>query len=124
MTHRILTLSTISLLLFGCGGGAASTGSTTTSTSSAPEAAALRGTLPSEGSPGRWAEDPPRTPDSDAGHVRFIFTTHADGSITIDGSWSYGDAAPDHDDWDLALQPGEQDAALDASFSDPSHFCP
>ena len=49
---------------------------------------------------------------------------HSDVNTTIDGSWSYGDAAPDHDDWDLALQPGEQDAALDSSFSDPSHFCP
>ena len=152
MTHRILTLSTISLLLFGCGGGAASTGGTTTSTPSgsaymglyrgdwgtmllrqvgdevwgsyAHEGGALRGTLSNDVFTGRWCEDPSRTDASDAGHVRFIFTTHADGSITIDGSWSYGDAAPDHDDWDLALQPGEQDAALDASFSDPSHFCP
>ena len=154
MTHRIQTLSVLSLLLFGCGGGAATTtsGSTTAREpagaaymglyrgdwgtmvlrqvgeevwgSYAHEGGAVRGTLSGDVFTGRWCEDPSRTDDSDSGYVRFIFTVQPDGTTSIDGSWSYGDAAPDHDDWDLTLQPGEQDAALDASFSDPSHFCP
>lgn len=157
MTHRNLTLATLSLLLFGCGGGATTTGGTTTggTTTSAPTGAAymglysgdwgtmvlrqvgdevwgaydhdggaVRGTLAGDVFTGRWCEDPTRTDDSDAGQVRFIFGVQPDGTTSIDGSWSYGDVAPDHDDWDLTLQPGAQNAALEASFSDPSHFCP
>ena len=90
----------------------------------AHEGGAVRGTIVGDVFTGRWCEDPSRTGDSDSGHVRFIFTAQPDGTTTIDGSWSYGDAAPDHDDWDLTLQPGEQDASLEAAFSDPAHFCP
>ncbi len=90
----------------------------------AHEGGAVRGTLAGDVFTGRWCEDPSRTGDTDSGYVRFIFTTQPDGSTSIDGSWSYGTAAPDHDDWDLTLQPGEQDASLEAAFSDPAHFCP
>lgn len=152
MTHRILTVSTLTLLLVGCGGGASGTGSTTTSAPAgaaymglyrgdwgtmvlrqvgdevwgayAHDAGAVRGTLAGDVFTGRWCEDPSRTDDSDSGYVRFIFTTAPDGTTAIDGSWSYGSAAPDHDDWDLTLQPGEHDAALEGRFADPSHFCP
>ena len=56
---------------------------------------------------------------------RFLIAVSADGvyfpvqpagHMSLDGSWSYGDAAPDHDDWDLALQPGEQDTQLESRF--------
>ncbi|MCA9536156.1 MAG: hypothetical protein KC593_20865 [Myxococcales bacterium] len=143
----------ITLLLAGCGGGASSaTSGTTPGTADGAaymglyrgdwgamvlrqvgdevwgsydhDGGAVRGTLSGDVFSGRWCEDPTRTDDSDSGYVRFIFTTHPDGSITIDGSWSYGSAAPDHDDWDLAHQPGERDPALEEWFTDPSHFCP
>lgn len=90
----------------------------------AHDGGAVRGRLAGDVFNGVWCEDPTRTDDSDAGYVRFIFGTAPDGTITIDGTWSYGSDAPNRENWDLTLQPGEQDAALDAAFADPSHFCP
>ncbi|MBK7153097.1 MAG: hypothetical protein IPH72_15225 [Sandaracinaceae bacterium] len=152
MTHRILTLSTLTLLLFACGGSTATTSSTTASAPAGSaymglyrgdwgtmvltqlgtevwgvydhDRGAVRGTLSGDVFIGRWCEDPSRTGDSDSGNVRFVFTVQPDGTTSIDGSWSYGDAAPDHDDWDLTLQPGEQDTQLESRFLMTEQFCP
>ena len=84
---------------------------------------AVRGTIVGNEFTGRWCEDPERAGDSDAGNVHFAFTMEPDGTLAIDGAWSYGDAPPDQADWDVTLRPGETDADLEAKFADPAHFC-
>lgn len=75
---------------------------------------------------GRWCETPSRAPEDDAGDVELDFVVSADGVVSMDGRWVYGQKSADkswNEDWDITLTSTTPDDALLARFNDESAFC-